>query len=384
MLKSTLWPNATKCEAATRRANGEAAVVEPRWHMKSKSFLSFLLLAFSLTFVSSAFAQSPSVEWTAWNAQITAHSGSVPLDIAETQIIKVTGGTLHGGSRNFSQPVNVQSVYLATNGGQPTQLTQGTSPGNYSVSNSNGDVVVDYELPQAANAGDSFAVQINYTVNPVTAGLIDWNVVPGTHPGQVKSSKVTINFPDGQAPSADFVRVPQGSGTVTASGSSIVVQSQGVIPANQPFEIQVPYGANVGQPANSGNSAPVQNAPVQNAPVQNAPSNGTSNDSGGGLLSGILPILCIVGLLVIFGGSSLLRGLLGGFLGSAIGGSGSNRGGGGIFGGGGGSSSGGGIFGGGGSSGSSGGRGFRQSSNQNREVPPVNNDKESGGGAGFH
>ncbi len=357
--------------------------------MRLKSLIGFMILALSLSMISTALAQSPSVEWSAWNAQITAHPGSAPLDIAETQIIKVTGGTLHGGTRNFSQPVNIQSVYLALNGSQPTQLSQGSSPGSYSVSSANGDVVVNYELPRAANVGDSFAVQINYTVNPTTAGLIDWNVVPGTHPGPVNSSKVTINFPDGQAPSADFVRVPQGSGTVTASGSSIVVQSQGVIPANQPFEIQLPYGANVGQPAN-GNSAPVQNAPVQNAPIQNAPASGatgTSNDSGG-ILGSLLPILCIIGLLVIFGGSSLLRGLLGGVLGGAVGGAlgrGGNSGGG-IFGGRGGSS-GGGIFGGGsGNSGGSGssGRGFRQSADQNREVPTINNDKESGGGAGFH
>jgi len=184
------------------------------------------------------------------------------------------------------------------NGSQPVQLSQGSSPGSYAVSNSNGDIVVDYELPQAASSGQSFAVQINYTVSPVTANLIDWNVVPGTHPGQVDSSKVTINFPDGQAPSADFVRVTQGSGSTTVSGSSIVIQSTGVIPANQPFEIQLPYGSAVGQPAN-GNSAPVQNAPVQNAPIQNAPSTGatgTSNDSSGGILGNILPILCIVGL----------------------------------------------------------------------------------------
>jgi hypothetical protein len=350
--------------------------------MRLKSLTSFVVLALSLSLISSVFAQNPSVEWTQWNAQITAHSGSQPFDVAETQIIRVTSGPLHGGERDFEDPVNVQSVYLAMNGSQPTQLSRGSGPNSYSISNSNGGVVVDYELPQAANTGDSFAVQINFTVSPPTAGIVDWSIVPANHPFTVNSSKATINFPDGQAPNASFVRVTQGSGNVTASGSSIVIQSQGALPANQPFEIQVPFGAGVGQPAN-GNNAPVQNAPVQNAPLSNAPANGTgtSSDSGGGLGS-ILPILCIVGLLVIFGGGSLLRGLLGGVLGGAIGGGGLGSGGG-IFGGRGGSSSGGGIFGGGSSSGSS-GRGFRQSADQNREVPTINNDKRGGGGAGFH
>jgi hypothetical protein len=351
--------------------------------MRLKSLTSLVVLALSLSVISSVFAQSPSVEWTQWNAQITAHSGSQPFDVAETQVIRVTSGPLHGGSRDFEDPVNIQSVYLAMNGSQPTQLSQGSGAGSYTVSNSNGEIVVDYELPQAANTGDTFVVQINFTVSPPTAGIVDWSVVPANHPFPVDSSKATINFPDGQAPNASFVRVTQGSGNVSASGSSLVIQSQGALPANQPFEVQVPFGAGVGQPAN-GNNAPVQNAPVQNAPLSNAPTNGTSsgtsNDSGG-ILGNILPILCIVGLLVIFGGGSLLRGLLGGALGGAIGGGGLG-GGGGIFGGGGSSNSGGGIFGG-GSSGSS-GRGFRQSADQNREVPTINNDKRGGGGAGFH
>ena len=349
--------------------------------MRLKSMTSVLLVLLSLTVLSTVNAQSPSVEWTAWNAQITARSGNTPLDIAETQVIKVLSGTLHAGTRNYSQPVQVQGVYLAVNGGQPSQLSRGSRPGTYSVSNSNGQVIVDYQLPQAASAGDSFAVQINFTVDPATANLIDWYVVPGDHGATVRSSKVTLNFPEGQAPSADFVRIPQGNGTVTASGSSIVIQTQGPLPANQPFEIQVPFGAGVGQPGNG--NAPVQNAPVQNAPVQSAPVS-PSSDTGGGLGS-ILPILCVLGLLVLLGGGGLLRGLLGGILGGALGGGNS---GGGIFGGRG--SSGGGIFGRGGSSsgssgttGSSGGRGFRQSANQNREVPTIKNDKDSGGGASF-
>jgi hypothetical protein len=335
--------------------------------MRLKQLSIVVLLALSLALVSLVAAQSPSVEWTSWNAQITAHANGAPLDIAETQIIKVTDGQLHSGERDYSQQVSIQSVYLAMNGGQPQQLQQGSGPNTYQVSQSSTDVVLDYQLPVAANAGDSFVVQINYTVNPPASGLIDWFVVPGSHGAPVNSSKVTLNFPDGQAPDPSFVRVPQGSGTVTASGSSIVIQSQGALAANQAFEIQVPFGVGVGDPGSSGG--------VNTNPVQSAPS-GTSNDTGGGIGS-ILSIVCVIGLLILVGGGGLLRNLLGGGggLGGALGGILNNR-----------PSSGGGIFGGGNSRGGnvSSGRGFRQSSNQNREVPTVDKDKRSGGGASFY
>ena len=336
--------------------------------MRLKQLSSVFLLALSLFIVSVAGAQSPSVEWTAWNAQITAHANGAPLDIAETQIIQVTDGQLHSGERDFSRQVNIQSVYLAVNAGQPQQLQQGNGANTYQVTKTSSDVVLDYQLPAPANAGDSFVVQINYTVNPPASGLIDWFVVPGDHSAPVNSSKVTINFPDGGAPDASFVRIPQGNATVTASGSSIVIQSQGALAANQPFEIQIPYGTGVGDAGNS-NSSSVNTNPVQSVPA------GTSSDTSGGLGSNLLSIICVVGLLVVLGGGGLLRNLLSGGSGGGLGGILGNRpnnGGGGIFGGG--NSSGGNI---------SSGRGFRESSNQNREAPTIDNDKRSGGGASF-
>jgi len=333
--------------------------------MRLKMLGSGLLVALSLALFSAVGAQSPSIEWKAWNAQITAHANNSQLEIAETQIINVTDGQLHSGERSYSQPVNIQSVYLATNGGSPQQLSQGNGPGMYQVSNSNGEVVLDYQLPQTANAGDSFAVQINYTVNAATTGLIDWFAVPADHPFPVDSSTVTINFPEGGAPSADFARMPQGNGTVSASGNSITIQSQGAIPANQSFEVQLPYGSGVGQAGNTSSTGNTTN-PIQTVPT------GTTGDSTG--LGSILPILCILGVvLLIGGGRGLLGGLLGGLGGSLLGGNRS-----------------GGIFGGSTPiqpndpfSGNEPSRGFRESPNQNREIPPIQSDKRGGGGARF-
>ncbi len=353
--------------------------------------LGLVCLAALFALVPVVAAQGPTVRWTFWNAQITAHANSSQLEVAESQSIRVTNGTLNAGERDYSQPVNIQSVYVALNGGQPTQLTQGSGTGMYQVSNANGDVVLKYRLPSPANSGDQFVVQINFTVNQAAAGVINWDIVPGTHAAQVDSSTVTINFPDGGAPSADQVRVVKGVGTAAVSGSSIVVRSQGALAANQPFEVQLPYGANVPVAGNSGNTGSVNDPNIK--PV-------TGNTSQGLGLGISLPVLicgalCLVGIFLFLSATGLLRGLMGGgLLGGLLGGigrgssvgrgggifGGGNSGGGGIFGGGN-SGGGGGFSGGGGNAG--GGRGFRESGNQNREVPPVNNDKQSGGGGSF-
>jgi hypothetical protein len=327
--------------------------------VKLKWASSLILMGFILAMVGGAAAQGPSVEWEAWNAQITAHANDSQLDVAETQIVNVLDGSLSQGERDYTQPVEVQALFVAMNGGQPRELTPGNGPGTYQVSNSSGDVVLQYQLPTSAEAGDTFAIQINYTVPEPTAGLIDWFAVPGDHGAPVKSSTITINFPDGGAPDASLVRFTEGSGTVNVSGNSIVIQSQGTIPPNQAFGVQLPYGAGVGAPGNSNPS---------NNPVQPVPTGGTSNDSGG--LGSIIGILCILGIIVLFGGGSLLRSLLGGL---------------------GGSRPGGGILGGGrptnnnpyGGNTPTSGRGFRESPNQNRQVPTINSDKRRGGGASF-
>ena len=329
--------------------------------MRLKWMSGVLLLVLVMAGAGVAAAQSPSVEWEAWNAQITAHANDPQLDVAETQVINVIEGTLHSGQRDYSQPVRIQSVYLAMNNDQPQEIFQGTGPGMYEVSNPNGDVVVDYQLPSAANAGDRFVVQINYTVNTASPGFIDWFVVPGDHAAPVNSSTVTINFPDGDAPDASFVRLTEGNGTVSVSGNSIVIQSQGVIPPNQAFGIQVPYGSGVGAPANPNN-------PNVGQPV--APTGGTGDSSGG--LGSLLPILCILGVLLLFGGGNLLRSLLGGLGGGNPG-----------------------VYGGtpsnprynplnpGQGNTPTSGRGFRESPNQNRNLPRINSDKRRGGGASF-
>ncbi|MBZ0296333.1 MAG: hypothetical protein K8L99_27480, partial [Anaerolineae bacterium] len=242
--------------------------------MRLKWATGLVLLGIFLTMVGGAAAQSPSVEWEAWNAQITAYANDSQIDVAETQVINVLDGSLSAGRRDYTQPVDIQTVYLVMNGGQPRELMPGSGPGTYQVSTSANDVVLEYELPTRAEAGDTFAVQINYVVDQPTPGLIDWFAVPGDHAAPVRSSTVTINFPDGGAPDPSLVRFTEGAGTVSTSGSSIVIQSQGAIQPNQAFGVQLPYGSGVGAPSNPSGS---------NNPAQPVPTGGTSTDNSGGL-----------------------------------------------------------------------------------------------------
>lgn len=327
------------------------------------------------------YAQSPSVEWTRWDALINVGNNN-QLQIAETQEVKVTAGSVHHNKRVWTSTVQVQNVYIIGSDSTPQAVAQGngTSPNTYRVTQSGGQTVLDIELPGAAQTGNSFVEQINYTATSPTDGMVDWKIVPAEHDFPVRSSTARIRFPAGQAPDQSLVRASQGNANVSANGSEITVQSASQIPAGQSFAIQVPFGAGVGAAGNTGNTGNVAPAPV--SPFQPADGSSTQIQLPG--LGTILLIVCGIGLLLLFGGGSLLRSLLGSFLGGGLGRSsgggigsdpfgGSNSGGGGIFGG--------------GQSGSeppaSSGRGFRASDNQDRSIGKVGNDKDSGGGSSF-
>src|SRR5690242_20669712 len=73
--------------------------------MKVK-LLAILLLALGLT-PALVSAQSPSVQWNRWDAQITVPSSGDQMQIAETQEINVTGGTVNHGTRSWTSSVQV-------------------------------------------------------------------------------------------------------------------------------------------------------------------------------------------------------------------------------------------------------------------------------------
>src|SRR5258706_578662 len=122
-----------------------------------------------------AYAQSPAVEWTRWDALINV-IGENQLQVAETQEIRVTSGSIHHGKRSWTDQVQVQNVYLIPAGSStPQQLTagNGTSPNTYRVSQSGGKTLLDYELPNQTAAGNRPVVQIHYYATSPTTGGAD-------------------------------------------------------------------------------------------------------------------------------------------------------------------------------------------------------------------
>ena len=379
--------------------------MRPKLHTLVIGLLAALMLLSTRGVVS---AQSVSVQWDRWDADISVSStNSSTAQIIETQTVRVLSGTIHLATRNWDIQVTVQSVTLGIGNGNGQSLSQGTNPGNYQVTNDSSGPVLTYYFPNALNSGNSYTVQINYTAPLPSTGLIAWNVVPVNHAFPVNSSTATVHFPGGQAPNSSLARVPTGNGNISANGNDIVVRASGTIPANQAFAIQMPFGAGVGASGNTNNVNPVvpnnnTNNNTNGFPTDPNAANATNALSGISFGPGTIVLcLCVGGIILIFivffGGMSIIRNLVGGLFGGGrggggIGGGGIGGGGSGLFGGGsggagfggGGSGSGGGAGFGGGGSGGGGGRGFRPSGGgQSRDIGSVNNEKGGGGGAGF-
>jgi len=325
-------------------------------------------------------AQSINLEWERWDAQINVTGSNNELQVTEIQELNVLGGTVQQGTRFWTTPVDVQNVYVLHAGDRnPVELREDNSgqPGTYSISGStNNETTVTYHLDTPQQQGDNFTVQINYFATSPTDGMVDWRIVPGEHPFPVRSSTVTIRFPNGQTPPEGLARITRGSGTVEISGDTMTIRSNGEIPANQMFAVQIPYGEGVGAAGNAGGNTGGSNPGVN-------PGTGTADQPTGGIqlpgMGTLLLLACFFGALLLFGGGSILSWLLRALFGGIFGG-GRTTSGGGIFG----RPTSGtsrGPFGGFGNSGTN--RGFTRSSNQNRNVGNVGNDKDSGGGANF-
>src|SRR4051812_32094806 len=169
--------------------------------MRSK-LLTALTVLVLLAVPAVAFAQNTNIQWNRWDAQITAQSND-QLQIVETQEVAVSSGTVSQGTRYWTTPVNLQQVYVITGNNQnPQALTQSNSgqPGTYTLTNNGGNPTLNYVLPAAQSAGSTFLVQLSYTTQSPTTGMVDWRVIPTDHPFPVQSSTITLHFPNGQAP----------------------------------------------------------------------------------------------------------------------------------------------------------------------------------------
>lgn len=365
--------------------------------LRGVALLLVLLAVFGVTVVT---AQNIQVEWLRWDAIINVDSANDLLQVNETQEIEVTRGTLRQGTRFWVDDVDVDGVFIVT-GSRPQALRENSSgdAGTYQVRTVNGEVTLTYYLPEPAERGDRFVVQINYTTPIENEGLFDMSVVPARRGFPVNSSTITINFPAGEAPDQTLVRFTAGSGSVTVEGDTVIIQSRGAIPADQNFAIQMPFGEGVGAAADSGSGSGSSGSGSSGSGGSSGGSTGIAPTGGTGGGGGIDPMFIMIGLVVVVlvlvaigrGGSgrNLLSTLLGMFMGGAAGGRSS----------GGSSNPSGGIFGSGSSSTTrstrstdtqrdtqsrSSERGFRASRDQDRSVPQIKSDKDDdGGGASF-
>src|SRR5258708_14537932 len=167
--------------------------------MKSK-VIAVLLLVFALT-PALVFAQSPSVQWNRWDAQINVPASGDQMQIAETQEVNVTGGTVSHGTRTWTSPVQVQNVYLIVgNDSTPKELTpgNGNQPNTFTVTDSNSGTSLTYTLPTPQSAGNTYVVQINYTATIPTTRLVDWKVFPANPPFPLLTTTITIHSPNSQ------------------------------------------------------------------------------------------------------------------------------------------------------------------------------------------
>ena len=209
---------------------------------------------------STVFAQNINLQGNHWDDDITLQTDGVTAQIQEKEDVSIESGTLHFGSRTYTAPVTIQTVYLIENGGSLQQLSQGNKPGKYEVSNAVNSTTVKYHFTQTLNSGNSFVVQINFTTHLSTNNVLDWFIIPGGNIYPVNNSTTTIHFPNGQAPDSSLVRVVQGNATVSVKGNNIVIQSTGTISAHQPLEIQMPFGGSFSSVAPTNNTGSANNA----------------------------------------------------------------------------------------------------------------------------
>jgi len=185
-----------------------------------------------------ATTQPITVEAPRWDADITVSSDGKLMDIVETQVIKVTGGTVRGGARYWLTSVAIQSVTVSS-GSDKTSLTRqtGSAPGTYNVDTVIGRTELVYTLPTPQNTGSTFTVQIAYRAVIQPPDMLVWTVIPADRQFIVQSSVVVVHLL--QPPDNALVRTNLNA-SVDVAGRNVTIKASGAIPAQQPFTIQIP------------------------------------------------------------------------------------------------------------------------------------------------
>jgi hypothetical protein len=188
-----------------------------------------------------ATAQPITVQSPRWDADITVSSDGKLIDIVETQVINVTGGTVRGGTRYWLTSVAIQSVAVS-NGSDKTSLTRqaGSTPGTYNVNAIIGRTELLYTLPTPQQSGSAFTVQIAYRAVIQPPDMLNWTIVPNDHLFIVQSSTVVIHL---RQPTDKALVSTNLNASVDVTGRDVTIKANGAITAQQPFTIQIPLAS---------------------------------------------------------------------------------------------------------------------------------------------
>lgn len=219
-------------------------------HIHRLSLTLTVILGLLLLFVPAVNAQSKTIEWPRWDADIQINSDGT-FDVQETYEIQFIGGPFTFGYRNIpTDQVEGITNFLVREGNTTYTEAQTESANTFYVSRDGGDYVVNWFFPPTTNATRTFTVE--YTVqggliiNQEIGDRFFWKAVGPDHAYPIGSSTVTVSLPPGAT--VDTAIEPATFGpdnatyNISADQTSVTYHAEN-IPANQEFEVGVRFPA---------------------------------------------------------------------------------------------------------------------------------------------
>lgn len=280
------------------------------------------LFCFSIAAVSAQDSAPIVFHWESWDTTINVSASDQWLAITEAQRFAIESGSVRRGSRSWFDPVTVGGVTLTTPEGEQVELTaasDGEAANTYTIEKSDDETTLRYYFPTPVAAGDSFLVQINYTVPVTTRNLVDWYAVPDTHGAPINASTVQVNFIDTDPPDSGLIRVLSDNGTTTVRDRKVTIRASGALEPDEPLYIQMPFGTGVSASLGAESSGGVVAAPTSSSATSYRPAPQT-NAQDELSLDNLVPFLCIFGVIVLIAASGWLNRIFGGEGGGLLGG----------------------------------------------------------------
>lgn len=206
--------------------------------------LAVFLAVFALSSISTAYAESKTLQWNRLDCDITVQPNG-DLHVVETNVIQFTSGSFTFGYRDINQDRLTDITDI--------QATQDSKPLKYETSTTDsGDFRIKYYFNKAQNEVRTF--KLAYTVIGATryytnGDVIYWAPVYASRNGfEVHDSRTTVNLPKDATALVATTFGPKT--TVAGEGESqVVAVSQEPIPSGQQLEIlvSIPHGILTGK-----------------------------------------------------------------------------------------------------------------------------------------